>query len=287
MNALDLPFFVVGALARDLLLTHVFGFQMQRLTRDLDIAFAVRDWSEFDAVVTKLVEDAKFVRDSKLVHRMQRDNHSLDIIPYGGVESAEHTIAWPPDREIVMNVAGFQDAFDAAVTVRIETALDIRVVSLPGLAALKLLAWSDARRADSRDALDLAQVLRCYADAGNNDRIYGAEFDAMEAADYSLELAGARLLGRDAGLVVSDAVRAQMLDLLENSKRRVRLATDMAPVWSRLEDTTSIAEAFLAQFHAGTPRSLIILNWSSLRSCSTSRGVPSVIGLQRIDNVRS
>jgi predicted nucleotidyltransferase len=160
-------------------------------------------------------------------------------------------IAWPPDREVVMNVAGFQDAFEAAVTVQFEADLSIRVVSLPGLAVLKLLAWSDRGTVDSRDARDLATLLRSYADAGNNDRLYEAEFDAMEAADFNLELAGARLLGRDARLVASENVRAQVLDLLRDSTRRTRLATAMATVWSSVENVDSAVEKFLEQFQGG------------------------------------
>ncbi len=251
LKTLELLYFIVGAMARDILLTHVFGLDTRLATRDLDIGVAVRDWSEFELVAAKLSEDANFVQDPKMVHRLRKDNYPLDIIPYDGVETPEHTIAWPPDREVVMNVAGFQDAFEAAVVVQVEAGLDIRVVSLPGLAVLKFLAWSDRGTVDSRDARDLATLLRSYVDAGNNDRLYEAEFDAMEAVDFNLELAGARLLGRDARLVASEDVRAQVLDLLRDSIRRTRLATDMTTVWSNLEDVTSVVEKFLEQFQEG------------------------------------
>ena len=65
MKALDLPYFIVGAMARDILLTHVFGLATGLATRDLDIGIAMRDWDEFDAVVAKLVDDSEFTRDWK------------------------------------------------------------------------------------------------------------------------------------------------------------------------------------------------------------------------------
>jgi predicted nucleotidyltransferase len=34
----------------------------------------------------------------------------VDLIPFRGIESADGTFAWPPDRDIVMNVAGFEEA---------------------------------------------------------------------------------------------------------------------------------------------------------------------------------
>ena len=251
MKTLELPYFVVGAMARDILLTHVFGLATRLATRDLDIGVAVRGWDEFEAVATKLVEEAKFVRDPKIVHRLHKDEYPLDIIPYGGVESPEQTITWPPAGEIVMNVAGFQDTFTAADTVQIEPDLNVRIVSLPGLAVLKLFAWADRGSSDNRDALDLATLVRTYADAGNQDRIYETEFDTMEAVGYNLELAGARLLGRDARLVVSEAVRTKISDLLSDPERRTRLTMDMASAWSSLEDVSSVAEGFLEQFQQG------------------------------------
>jgi hypothetical protein len=33
----------------------------------------------------------------------------IDITPFGKLETAERTIAWPPDANVVMNVAAFSD----------------------------------------------------------------------------------------------------------------------------------------------------------------------------------
>ena len=107
-----------------------------------------------------------------------------------------------------MNVAGYREAFEAAPLVEIDRSFVVRVVSLPGLAILKLFAWADRGAGDSRDAIDLAMLLRQYGAAGNQDRLYGAEIGVMEAVSYDLDLAGARLLGRDANIgEVSDFVR--------------------------------------------------------------------------------
>ncbi len=251
MKTLELPYFVVGAMARDILLTHVFGLATRRATRDLDIGVAVKDWDEFEAVATKLVDEASFVRDPKIVHRLHKDETPLDIIPFHGVESSEQTVAWPADLGIVMNVAGYQDAFDAALTVQIENGLNVRVVSLPGLAVLKLFAWADRGSSDARDALDLATLLHTYADAGNDDRLYGDEIDAMEAVDFKMELAGARLLGRDARRVAAEDTLTRMSEMLRGPQQWMRLSADMARARSRLEDASSEAEELLKQFQEG------------------------------------
>lgn len=251
MKALELPYFIVGATARDILLTHVSGLSTQLATRDVDIGVAVKDWDELESFAAKLVDEAGFVRDSKIVHRLYKDEIPLDVIPFDGVESPEHTIAWPPALDIVMNVAGYQDVFDAAVSVEIEDGFIVRVVSLPGLAILKLFAWTDRGASDPRDAMDLTILLTTYAEAGNDDRLYNDESDAMEAVEYDLRLAGARLLGRDARRIAAEKTLAQLIDVLRDGHRRQRLTTDMARARKGIEDAVAEADELLEQFRAG------------------------------------
>lgn len=251
LKVLELPYFIVGATARDILLIHVFGLATGLATRDLDIGIAVRDWDEFETVIAKLVKEAEFIRDTKILHRLHRDEYLLDIIPFQGVEGPEQTIRWPTDLETVMNVVGYQETLEAAESVQIETGLVVRVASLPGLAVLKLFAWADRGLADARDAVDLATLLRSYADAGNEDRLYDTELESLEAVEFRLDLAGARLLGRDARRVTTESTRSQMLRLLGDPAQRERLVTHMARAWSRFEDASSEVENFLNQFQEG------------------------------------
>jgi predicted nucleotidyltransferase len=46
-------------------------------------------------------------------------------------------------------------------------------------------------------------LLRHYADAGNQDRLYGEEGEALAAHAFDFELAGAWLLGKDARQVLA------------------------------------------------------------------------------------
>ncbi len=43
-------YFVIGATARDILMTHVFGIVTGRATRDVDFAIALEDWSQFKVI---------------------------------------------------------------------------------------------------------------------------------------------------------------------------------------------------------------------------------------------
>ena len=90
----------------------------------------------------------------------------VDLIPFRGVASADGTIAWPPSRDIVMNVAGFEEALASPVVIAIEAGLTVRVASAAGLTLLKLAAWADRGRESNKDAADLYRLLTTYADAG-------------------------------------------------------------------------------------------------------------------------
>lgn len=54
---------VVGAYARDLLLHHVHGFDIERATSDVDFAVAVADWGQFFAARASLLASRLFSPD--------------------------------------------------------------------------------------------------------------------------------------------------------------------------------------------------------------------------------
>jgi predicted nucleotidyltransferase len=56
LRAAKIPYMLVGAAARDLLLYHVFGHTVTRATYDLDFAVLVDSWEQF-AIVKQLFLD--------------------------------------------------------------------------------------------------------------------------------------------------------------------------------------------------------------------------------------
>jgi predicted nucleotidyltransferase len=202
-------YMLVGATARDLLLHHVWGYAITRATRDLDFAFMVESWSRFHEVKQTLLATPGFLDKGRQVQRLYYKPPGfdveaiIDILPFGGLATNGETIAWPPDQDVVMNVAAFTDVLVNAVEVQIVETIWIPVASLAGLAILKLFAWLDRR--DPRDAADLKRLMETFADAGNTDRLYESEEEELERVGYDMELAGAYLLGRDAHSLTNEA----------------------------------------------------------------------------------
>jgi len=151
----------------------------------------------------------------------------VDLIPFRGVAAEGGTIAWPPSRDIVLNVAGFEEALASSASVYIGEGLSVRVASLPGLTLLKLIAWSDRGRETNKDAADLYRLITAYAEAGNTDRLYEDEMDLLQAVAFDMELAGAELLGRDVVSLCSPRALDQIRSLIESESEIERLTNQM------------------------------------------------------------
>lgn len=255
-QALGFPLLLVGATARIILLENVHGLSPGRATRDVDFAFALDHWKQFDELKKYLVQNSQCEADGKIIQRlyMKLDDverpYKVDLIPFGGIEHQPNHIAWPPDKSFVMNVTGYRDALSAAVQVEIAEGSIINVASLPGIAILKVFAWADRSHADHKDALDLAALLADYHAAGNQERIYEDAREALETVDYDIELAGAWLLGQDAAHMVLPETLTGLVDILNGDQRR-RLLEDMARAFRGKDDPVEYATRLLDQFASG------------------------------------
>src|SRR5258708_28795829 len=69
-SALNCPFFVAGATARDLILVNVFGLRPGRATRDIDLGIAVESWDQFRALGDRLIATRNFTADSRAQQRV-------------------------------------------------------------------------------------------------------------------------------------------------------------------------------------------------------------------------
>ncbi|MGZ8219098.1 nucleotidyl transferase AbiEii/AbiGii toxin family protein [Methylomagnum sp.] len=106
----------------------------------------------------------------------------------------------------------------------------IPVASIPGMAILKLFAWIDRGQENPKDALDLVALLRCYHEAGNQERVYTDALSALERVGHDIELGGAWLLGHDAAAIASRDTRDELRARLADARLMDRLAADMARV---------------------------------------------------------
>jgi predicted nucleotidyltransferase len=229
MKQLAIPYFVIGASARDILVEHVHGLDTARATRDIDFAVAISSWDDYDHLKARLTATGKFTLSAH-VHRLMfgqdEGAYPLDLVPFDGVEK-EGELVWPPHGEFVMNVAGYGDAYASALDIEIEPGFQVKIVSLPAMVVLKILAWNDRPERD-KHASDVFLVLRSYHQAGQFDRIYDEALDTLEQYEYDIELAGAALLGLDVKRDIAVDVRSQLTQVFANERHLDKFVVQMA-----------------------------------------------------------
>lgn len=231
-GSVRVPFFVVGATARDIILVHGYGLRTIRATLDIDLGVQVSEWQEYETLKEALISTGVFAASREHQRVIYRDMLQIDLVPFGPIAQPGNAFSWPPDNETQMNTLGFEEAYRSSITVRLRSnpVLEIRFASLAGLAAMKIISWSDNYPLRRKDAEDLSIIMETYLDAGNRDRLYKEENDLLETDDFDYVLAGSRLLGRDIGEILSPETRAAVLDILSRetgTQERYRLVEDM------------------------------------------------------------
>lgn len=247
---------LVGATARIILVENVFGLPSGRATRDVDFAVALESWEQFEALRQHLIAHHGFKVDARIAHKLyyQPPGAALgipvDLVPFGPLGGEREEIRWPPEMAIVMNVAGFADALQSAVSVEVVAGVHMRIASLPAIAVLKLFAWLDRHKDTPKDAIDLTALLVLYNDI-DRDRVFTIPAEVLEDVGYDIELGGAWLLGSDARALSLAATAVKITDLFANAAQTQALLADMARALLTKNDPDAYATQLLAQFQGG------------------------------------
>jgi len=256
--SLNIPVFVVGAAARDIILHYGYGVEIIRATEDIDLGVMVEDWDKVTQLKEAIIGSGTFEQGREPQRFFYKGHYPVDIVPFGQISKPKDTNEWPEFEGIEMSALGFKESFDHSILVRLRTDPDfeIRFASLAGLATMKLISWKDKYPERNKDAKDLKFIMINYVEAGNFERIYdGEDSDILEsdAADY--ELMSARLLGRDVATIITPESNKYILKILNeetDEQDNFKLALDMSrgPSYIRNDFDTNLnlLEAFKKGF---------------------------------------
>ena len=190
-------FYIIGATARDIILSGIHKQASARRTLDLDIAIAIKEWDKFEQISNELSSIEGFHKSEKQKQLFWYKKYfRLDIVPFGEVAKADQNIYWPPEEEFAMSVVGFTEVANTALDVSIDNEFTVKVASLPGIFILKLAAFNDRKLKTNKDADDLAFIIENYLTI-NEERAALEHFDIYEKDNFNIYIAGATLLGRD------------------------------------------------------------------------------------------
>ncbi|WP_319523420.1 nucleotidyl transferase AbiEii/AbiGii toxin family protein [uncultured Desulfosarcina sp.] len=216
-NESGVPFFVVGATARDILLQHAYEIHSARATIDIDIGVSVLNWDQFKALKDALVNSGQFVSSRETQRLLYKNNFPVDIVPFGKVSTNDGSILWPPEQNFEMSVVGFQECYQHAISVLIRENPDlvVKVVSLAGLAILKIVSWDDNIERRGKDAGDLYLIIRNYIEAGNMEYFFEKDSDILKKEGSDYDLSSARFLGREISRMISPPAKKKVIKILD------------------------------------------------------------------------
>jgi predicted nucleotidyltransferase len=232
-DSLGIPFFVVGASARDYILRYCYGIEPRRMTTDIDLGVEVAGWEQYTKLRKALETTGKFIPDEREAQRLHFDSVFIDIVPFGPITDKDRRVAWPPEHEIFMSMVGFREAYEYSITVRFSKnpVLDVKVATLPGLAIMKLISWKEKYPERQKDAEDLLLIMHKYEETGNFDRLYEQERDLLKEESFDVTHASIRLLGRDMAKIADPETLIAIRTILAaeiGEQSQYRLANDMA-----------------------------------------------------------
>jgi len=230
-DSFGIPFFVVGAFSKDLILKHGYGIEPRRKTGDIDLGVEVANWEQFEKLKESLIATGQF-SPAPDKQRLRCGTILIDILPFGPITKNDKRISWPPEHEIIMSMVGFEEAYEYSITSRLSSdpELDIKFASLPGLAIMKLISWNEKYPNRKRDAEDLLFIMNKYEEAGNSERLYEEDLPLLQGEKFDTTLAGARLLGRDMAIISAPRtvqIVKGILDAETEELSQYKLAIDM------------------------------------------------------------
>jgi len=193
----EASYFIVGAFARDIILKNIFNQSTGLATQDIDVAIQLQTWKNYRDLTDYLETNCGFTKGQNAYRFISPEGVLTDILPYGEIET-DRTISFPPSNRII-NMFGFKEVSDSCLVVRLDNRIDIKVVSIEGIAILKFIAWKDREpeQVSEKHARDIGLVFNAYYDAMVGE--FAAKFSDLfdiDDDDFDATLCGARALGR-------------------------------------------------------------------------------------------
>lgn len=211
-----IPWLLIGAEARDLVLMRYGSHPSVRRTLDVDIAVQLASWTDFEQLRTRLVQDEDAQFDRANAHRLTLPaGAKIDIVPFGPI-APDGELIWPAPESKMFDVHGLIEAQACAFEVRLSPDLCVRVPELELQICLKLFAWRDrhAERPD-HDSTDIKNLLRCIDLAITDEEVYVDYAEQLDHNDYDPELTKLEVCGARLSRQLSEATRQALIAVLQ------------------------------------------------------------------------
>lgn len=176
---------LIGAFARDLLLTGRAGNNVLRATNDVDVSLEMSSSDEFEHELAAVSD-----RGSVLTRR-QVSGYPVDFLPFGAIAP---TGSFEGDG-LEYDVRGLEEAYRHADLYELDANRVVKAPPLSIMVGLKLIAWGIRHKAG--DADDLGALLDATAYPPFDEDIWSAGDEGADLHDFDPALAGPYVHGRN------------------------------------------------------------------------------------------
>lgn len=219
LKSLEINFYVVGAIARDLQLAKGPRSASLRKTNDVDLAIMIGTEEEFYIIKAALLDTGYFKgHSSEPIKLFYKEAIELDLLPFGGIQNEAYETTLHKPKLFVMDMPGFKEALLYTDEIVIDEKLKLNVCSLEGLVILKLFAFAN-RPERIKDIVDIEHIINAYFDLSSDD-IYENYMNVMETyytedPNY-LSLISAHVIGLKIKKILSSdsSLNARMMEVL-------------------------------------------------------------------------
>jgi len=215
-QALNIDFYLIGALARDI--WYARGEKNFRTTKDVDFAIMIGNKPDYEAVREYLkVHKAYTGTKNNAFAMITPAGIQVDILPFGEIEINDE-VKFEGTGLTSIKVNGFSEVYQAGTEeIELATGHIFKVATLPAIVLLKLIAYDDRPEIRLRDAPDIINILLHFFDL-QADLIYEHHNDLFGGEDLALEEIGAIVIGREMQKIVSGNVglEARLAGIIEN-----------------------------------------------------------------------
>lgn len=246
MESLQLDMYVVGALARDIAMEILEMPPSPRRTADLDVAIALKDWSQFDLLKEHLLKNnfTKGKPKQRFYYKGTDGNndYEIDIVPFGELE-ADEKVAWPPEGNPEMSVKCFKDVMSVADTVIIDDAITLKMATLSGQFLIKFDTWLDRHLLTDKDAADILYIMDNFYLAYVSFKQLVPDEVQETSENFDLLNGGARWIA------------CEMRDFL--TKEHLQFYTDQLQEQIELDENSPLIRSMSSKYHASDSHNIV------------------------------
>lgn len=222
--ALEIDFYLIGALARDTWYSELNIHS--RATKDVDFAIMIGSQKDYDAVKNYLAENKNFIaiKNNSFVMKSPA-GIEVDILPFGGIE-IDQEVQLTGTGLTSIKVNGFLEVYQSGTEeMKLATGHTFKVATLPAIVLLKLIAYDDRPEMRFKDARDIVNIVDHYFDL-QAELIYEHHSDIFDGEEMNEDEISAMVIGREMQKIAIEneqlfqrltKIMSTQIDLKENS----------------------------------------------------------------------